>query len=67
MLVAELEKLLAGAPIETLRLVRAGRERDVTILQEYIDAGISRVPELDAMYRMQTEILTMCPDPVMKE
>jgi hypothetical protein len=63
MLAAHLKVLLAGAPPETLRLVRAARERDVTILQEYLDAGVSRSPHTDAMYRMQTEIVQMCPVP----
>jgi len=64
MLAAELKTLLAGASPEALRLVRAARERDVTILQEFINTSVSKVPHVDAMYRMQTEIFQMGPPPV---
>lgn len=64
MLADELQTLLAGAPPETLRLIRAARERDATILQEYLDAGVSRTPNTDAMHRIQTEIFQMGPPPV---
>lgn len=56
---SELKERLKGADAKTLKLVHDARLRDLTILREFIDAGVSKVPTVDAYARMQTEVWRM--------
>jgi hypothetical protein len=64
MLANELKEILRDADANTLRIVRAARDRDVTILLEYLNAGVSHAPCTDSVRQIEREILDMGPPPV---
>jgi len=67
MLATELKELLKDADANTLRLVHAARMRDLTILREFINTGVSKTPAVDAAARMETEIWRMNQHPIQQE